>query len=416
VSWFDDARLGLFFHWGISSVSGRELSWPLVGGVRILPRAGDATIADYYADAAAFDAAGFDATEWARIAVDVGARYGVLTARHHDGFSMFASEHSEFSVAARHGRDLVREFVDAFRAAGLNVGLYYSLSDWHHPDYPAFTEADKPYRFEALPQPTDEQWARYLDYLFGQLRELCTNYGTIDEFWFDGQWERTPDAWKPVELRALIREWQPDAIVNDRLPGQGDFDTPEQFVPPEPPPRPWEVCLTMNESWGYNPADTDYKSSRSIVHTLTETAGRGGNLLLNVGPQADGSIPLDQLVRLDALATWMSAHREAITGTESGLEPWQFYGPSTRRGDTVYLHLLSRPYEEVVVRGVRTKRVTGVRMLGVDRPLEYSTRTSILDQMFNSDPFGELRIAVPEEAIDPIASVIAVEFANPPST
>ena len=141
----------------------------------------------------------------------------------------------------------------------------------------------------------------------------------------------------------MIRELQPGIVINDRLPGVGDFDTPEQFVPPEPPARAWETCLTMNESWAWNPSDREYKSARALVHTLCEVAGRGGNLLLNVSPMGDGSLPPEQAERLDAIARWMDAYGESIHDTEPGLAPWQFYGPSTRRGDRIYLHLLSRP-------------------------------------------------------------------------
>src|SRR5690606_27939935 len=224
------------------------------------------------------------AREWAAAARAAGMRYAVLTTRHHNGFSLWPSAVSDWSVRRfLPGRDLVREFVDAFRAAGLEVGFYYSLSHWHHPDYPAFTEADKPYSFLAYRRPDDPAaWDRYLDYLFTQVRELLTDYGDVAVLWFDGQWERTPWEWKADELRAMIRELQPDCLVNDRLPFQGDFETPEQFVPAEPPEGRWETCLTMNRSWGYVPADTRYKSARDLIHTVCETAGRGGNLLLNV--------------------------------------------------------------------------------------------------------------------------------------
>ena len=149
----------------------------------------------------------------------------------------------------------------------------------------------------------------------------------------------------------MIRALQPDILINDRLPLCGDFETPEQFVPAVPPERAWETCLTMNDSWGYNPSDGDYKSARSLIHTICEVASRGGNLLLNVSPMGNGELPPEQIERLDAVAHWMNRHAEAVVGTEPGLEPWQFYGPSTRRDSTVYLHLLMRPYDAVTVRG-----------------------------------------------------------------
>jgi alpha-L-fucosidase len=296
------------------------------------------------------------------------------------------------------------------RAEGLRVGLYYSLSDWHHPDYPAFADADRPYRFGMQRQPTAAQWDRYVAFLFGQIRELLTRYGPIDLLWFDGGWERTASQWRSDDLRALIRELQPGCLVNDRLPGHGDFDTPEQFVPAQPPAGPWETCLTMNESWGWNPTDGRWKSPRHLIHTLCEVAGKGGNLLLNVGPMGDGALPAQALERLAALEGWMARHGEAIVGTEPGLAPWQFYGPSTRRGNRLFLHLVQRPYEDVTVRGVPTARVRAVRSLSGGGALAWSARAPIIDTLFNPDPLGELRIAVPPEALDDYASVIAVDF------
>src|SRR5262245_21803627 len=167
--------------------------------------------------------------------------------------------------------------------------------------------------------------------MFAQVRELMTNYGEIACIWFDGGWERTIDQWRARDLEAMIRELQPGILINDRLPGAGDYLTPEQFVPPQPLERPWETCMTINESWGYNPADTRYKSARTLIHRLCEIAGRGGNLLLNVSPRGDGTLPPEHFDRISEISEWMRKHGESIVGTTAGLEPWQFYGPSTRR-------------------------------------------------------------------------------------
>src|SRR5574341_1121093 len=313
-SWFDAARFGMFVHWGHSSQRGCELSWPLVGGNPALPMCGNVPVNEYHSTAATFNPRSFDARELARLAKRAGMDYAVLTAKHHDGYAMFHTRLSDFSVEySRSGRDLVREFVEAGRAEGLRVGLYYSLSDWHHPDYPPFTEADKPYTAMRWPRPSPEQWERYISFMHGQVRELLTGYGPIDLLWFDGGWERQPDQWRGKELVDMIRALQPQTVINDRLPGFGDYETPEQFVPAQPPERPWEVCLTMNESWGYNPTDGHYKSSLDIIQTLCEIAGRGGRLLLNVSPTGDGRLPPEQAERLEDVARWMTANGEAIT-------------------------------------------------------------------------------------------------------
>lgn len=409
-SWFDHARFGMFIHWGHISQRGWELSWPLVGGSPALPASQDVPAAVYHESAKTFCPQPNSPRAWLERAQRAGMRYAVFVTRHHDGFAMYPSRAGDFSVAQSQYRgDIVREYVDAARALGLRVGFYYSLSDWHHPDYPPFTDADRPYR-PGTPRPSKEQWERYLTYLFAQIRELLTDYGRIDVLWFDGGWERTADQWRSQQLHDLIRSLQPEILINDRLPGCGDYDTPEQFIPPQPPARRWETCMTMNETWGYNPSDTHYKSARELVHTLCEVASRGGNLLLNVSPMGDGQLPPEQIERLDAMTGWMGANGDSILDTEPGLEAWQFYGPSTRKGNRIFLHLLLRPYETVTARGVPVKRVRAIRELRTGTVLSYRTRCTVIDTLFNEDPLGELIITVPEALIDPLATVIVVEF------
>lgn len=409
--WFQRARFGMFIHWGHVSQRGLELSWPLVGGMRALPHCQDVPAAAYHRSAATFSPRPGSPRAWLALARRAGMRYAVFTAKHHDGFALFHTRASTFSVAhAPYGGDLVREYVEAARAEGLRVGLYFSLSDWHHPDYPPFTDADRPYSFGVAPRATEAQWARYVDFLFAQVGELLTGYGPIDLLWFDGGWERTAQEWRARELHDLIRSLQPGILVNDRLPGHGDFDTPEQFIPPEPPARPWETCLTMNESWAWNPSDPDHKSARALVHALCEVAGRGGNLLLNVSPMGEGQLPSEQIERLDAIACWMDAHGESIHDTSPGLAPWQFYGPSTRKGGRLFLHLISRPYDTVTVRGVPIRRVRSARALGAGMGLDFTTRCTVVDTLFNPDPVGEIAIRVPPQVIDPLATVLEVEI------
>lgn len=410
TTWFDTARFGMFIHWGHSSQQGIELSWPMVGGNAALPEA-DMTVAEYQSSAATFNPTNWDPVSLARTAKSLGMQYAVFTTKHHDGYAMFDTKTSDFGVMhSPYGRDIVREFVDAFRAEGLRIGLYFSLIDWHHPDYPAFKDEDKPYRFGRSRPPSDEQWARFIDVMFEQVRELLTNYGQIDVLWFDGGWERKPEQWKAKELEALARELQPGILLNDRLPTVGDFETPEQFVPAQAPAETWETCMTLNESWAYNPNDTAWKSPRKLVHTLCEVAGRGGNLLLNVGPMGDGSLMPEQRSILGAMQRWLASNQQSIVGTEPGLEPWQFYGPSTKRGSTTYLHLLMRPYETVTVRGVPIKKVKSVRVVSSGRDLDFTTRCAILDQWFNPNPLGEVTIEVPEDVLDSFATVLALEI------
>jgi alpha-L-fucosidase len=212
----------------------------------------------------------------------------------------------------------------------------------------------------------------------------------------------------------MIRELQRGILINDRLPGSGDYVTPEQFVPAQPLERAWETCMTMNESWGYNPEDRRYKSARALIHRLCEIAGRGGNLLLNVSPRGDGTLPPEQSERIDEMSRWMQRHGESILGTTAGLEPWQFYGPSTKRNGATYLHLLMRPYDSVTVRGVRVKRLRSATILGSGEQLKWHRRTTIADMWANLDPLGELTIRIPESSLDPNCTVIKLDFADAP--
>jgi len=411
LAWFDDARLGLFVHWGHYAAAGWEASWPLVGGVASLPHGQTLTVDAYHANAEHFRPDTSAPAAWIEAAACAGMRYAVMTTRHHDGFSMWPTRQSNYNIRlGGYPGDPVGEYVEACRAHGLKVGFYYSLPDWHHPDYPAFREADKPYVFGRYPAATDAQWGRYLDYVRAQLTELLTNYGPIDVVWFDGGWERDAKTWDSAGLERLIHDLQPQAIINDRLPGRGDYATPEQFIPPTPPPGRWETCLTMNESWGFNPDDQHYKSPTSLIHTLCEVAGRGGNLLLNVSPDGRGRLVDAQRHRLEALARWTARYGEAVFGTRPGLEPWQFYGPTTRRDNVLYLHLLMRPTAPVAVRGVPIRHVIGVRHLGSGEGLEHATRAPVIDTLMGTDGPGELAIEVPERLLDADATVIAVEF------
>jgi len=418
---WEDARLGIFVHWSHSSQQGVELSWPLVGGTTTMPYCQNMTVEQYHSSAATFNPTKWDPVALARLFKKAGAQYAVMITKHCDGYAMYDTKFSDFSVMRSPvGRDLVREYVEAVRSEGMGVGLYYTLADWHHPDYPAITDADKPYHYyTGAPLPSPERWKNFMDFMFGQVREILTNYGPIVEIWFDGQWEHTPNDWKAPELAAMVRQLQPGIKINDRLPGQGDFDTPEKFLPATPPKRPWETCLTMNDSWGYNKDDPSYKSSTELIQTLCEIAGKGGHLLLNVSPMGDGRLPPEQMQRLNDMAAWMARNHDSIIGTKPGLESWQFYGPSTQKGNTVYLHLLSKPYESITVRSLHVNRVKSVRVLGSGTELLYTKRITLFDQIrrelarFN-DPVGDMVITVPASEIEPHATVIAIEFETQP--
>ena len=429
--WFVGAGFGLFVHWDQASQQGIEISWPLVGR-SIIPGTDevedDVSVEQYQSSAATFNPTKWDAVELARVAKQAGAQYVVFTARHHAGYAMFHTATTDFGIQhSDFGRDVTREFIEAVRAEGIRVGLYYSLPDWNHEDYPAFQMSDRPYALEHWPsagrpesagtpeaddrhrRSTPEQWSRYQQYLRDQLTELLTNYGTIDLLWFDGEWERSEDEWGSAALRAHIKALQPDVVINDRLLGQGDYATPEQGFPREAPDGPWELCLTIGQMWAWRPGDTKNKSSRSLVTTLIEVASRGGNLLLNVGPKGDGSLNESQVATLGDIGRWMERHEESVVGVSptTGVD---FYGPTTARPGTLYLHLVNRPIEQVIVRGIPVGRISRVRLLETDLDLPFESNFEVHVQGADAgERLGEIVLAAPAQT-SALLDVIAIDF------
>jgi alpha-L-fucosidase len=430
--WFKGAGLGLFIHWDHASSQGLEIGWSIGGEAHIgdkplhqfieaIPHARTAnlfhgklrrvTLDQYNASAANFDPVAWNPEGLADLAKRAGVQYAVLTTKHHSGYCLFHTRTTTHSIEySAYRKDIVRQFAGAMRNAGIRVGFYFSLSDWSHPDYPRLTPELLPYRFAQTPPfPGELRWERFLEDMFAQLRELLSGYGKIDVLWFDGGWERPPELWRSAKIEELVRSLQPDIVLNDRLPGVAGYKTPEQFVPAAASTESWETCMTIGESWGYDPDDTDLKDAREIIHRLAEVVSRGGNLLLNVSPMGNGALPPAQVERLERIGTWMARHAESVIGVEPGLEAWQFGGMSTRRADRVYLILPWRPYDSVTVRGIPLKSVRSVSCLGTAEPLDYKARFSAMDAVLG-DPSGEMRIAVPERSIDEEATVIVIDF------
>lgn len=407
--WFPDAKLGIFVHYGIYAVDGVPESWSFYDG-RVSRE-------QYMKQLAGFTAARYEPEAWARLFARAGARYAVLTARHHDGVALWDTAQRGLSVArdTPAGRDLVAGYADALRAEGLKVGLYYSHSDWSHPDYPTVRHphpetAPVPVndnRFSA-PAPGAEDpaaWRRYLAYRDAQVRELTTRYRP-DLLWFDGEWERSEEQWGIGELADQILAVNPATVLNARMLSRGDYATPEQGVPMRAPDGPWELCLTINESWGYQGDDHSHKSVGQLVRYFAETIGAGGNLLLDVGPREDGTITGEQTVRLEGLGDWIARHAPAVYGTVAGLPAGHHYGPSTLSADrrTLYLTCFDTPRETVSVRGLRTavRRVTVV-----------STGVELAHRVTGGlhEVPGVLWIDAPEPAqSDPYATVLALEL------
>ncbi|MGO9558244.1 MAG: alpha-L-fucosidase [Acidimicrobiales bacterium] len=413
ADWFDAARLGLFVHWGPYSAARLEPSWPMVGGIPVLPNCQSLTVGEYDELTAGWAPPVGGAADWAALAAACGADYAVLTTKHHDGFTLFPSKFSAHGIQVTEpGRDLVGEFVTANREAGIRVGLYFSLPDWHHPSYPAFTDEMRPYPALGYPRPEPAEWEGFLADQRGQLDELLTNYGQIDLLWFDGGWERTADEWRASELKQFILQRQPGIITNDRCPGLPGYSSMmfEGVVPLDGGTEPWEACVPLDDSWGPLEHDLGRKSTQEVIGLLTDAAAGGGRLLLNISPLGDGSLMDWQRERLEGLALWIERNGQAIRGTEpSGLAPGQFYGPVTRSGEHYFLICPMRPTGLVVLRGVRGRRVKAARVLGSGAQVEFTLRISALERMLSKDPACDVLLQIGDQALGDGATVIELE-------
>jgi alpha-L-fucosidase len=354
TEWFRRDRFGMFIHWGLYAIAGRG-EW-----VKSTERITTEAYQPYFNE---FAPDRYNPREWARAARDAGMRYAVMTAKHHDGFCLFDSALTDYkatNTGAR--RDLIREYVDAFRAEGLRVGLYYSLIDWHHPDFPHFGDRHHPMRENESFRGVKHQFERYREYMHGQVRELCTNYGTIDLLWFDFSYDdMTGEKWRAKDLVKMVRGLQPDVVIDNRLnlhnsmgairsadpdPTAGDFASPEQIIPPEGVtdeegrPVPWEACITMNNNWGFNTFDREWKSPKLIIRKLVECVAKGGNMLLNVGPDARGQIPEESLRILSEIGRWMTANGESIHACGPAGRPKPEWGWFTANGSRLFAHVL----------------------------------------------------------------------------
>ncbi len=387
TAWFTRARFGLFLHWGLYAIPARG-EW--VRSVERIPNE------DYDPLMAQFDPGHCDMRAWMAAAKGAGMQYAVLTAKHHDGFCLFDSACTSFkSTNSPAGRDFVREFLDAAREAGLRAGLYFSLIDWRHPDFPHYGDRNHPMRDDPACSNEGRDFGRYLDYMHAQVRELCSNYGKLDLLWFDFSYdELRGEAWRGAELMEMVRSLQPDVVVNNRLevsgegfgslaacaptPFHGDFVSPEQIVPPDGlrdaqgRPLVWESCVTMNNHWGYCAQDHFYKPAPMLLKKLVECVSKGGNLLLNVGPDAQGRFPDRALATLAEMGRWMDKNGRSIYGCGPAGLPKPDFGRYTRRGDRLYAHIFENTVGPLPLFGVDKDRILSIRRLADGSEVELS--------------------------------------------
>ena len=358
MQWWRDARFGLFIHFGLYAVPAGEWGGKNTYGEWI--RDGARIPVDVYEEfVGKFNPSRFDAGAWVRAAKEAGMKYIVITSKHHDGFGLFNSKETEFDIMSTpFGRDLLKELSSACERQNIRLCFYYSIMDWDNPDYlPRRSWEPKVRKFERF-----GDFDRYVDYMKAQLRDLLTNYGRIGVLWFDGEWENTWNEEHGWDLYNYVRSLQPNIIVNNRVGASrndmqgfskspnspGDFATPEQEIPAAGYPGvDWESCMTMNDHWGYNKADRNWKSSRDLIRMLADSASKGGNFLLNVGPTAEGVFPDASLERLADIGRWMRVNGESIYGTEAGPFIDLSWGRSTQnksgKATRIYLHVFDWP-------------------------------------------------------------------------
>ena len=350
-TWFQDAKFGLFIHWGIYSVLGAG-EWVMEerGPASYTGRPG-IPASQYDRLAAQFNPTQFDAREWVALAKASGMKYITITSKHHDGFAMYDSSLTDWNIVDRtpYGRDVLAELAEACREEGLKLFFYYSQLDWRHEDY--FPRGRTGLQ---AGRPENGNWDSYIDFMNGQLRELLTNYGEVGGIWFDGMWDKWEAPWRLDETYRLIHQLQPQTLIGSNhhlapLPGE-DFQNFEHDLPGENTTGyntteigtlPFETAETINQSWGFNLTDHDYKSTDDLIRYLVNAAGRNANFLLNVGPMPNGKIQGEFEERLHGIGHWLDEYGDSIYGTRNGpIEPGP-WGVSTAKQDTVYLHVLN---------------------------------------------------------------------------
>ncbi|MFD1768879.1 alpha-L-fucosidase [Sphingobacterium suaedae] len=394
MEWFDDAKLGIFIHWGIYSVQGISESWAFFNNY--------ISHENYLKQLGGFTAAAYQPKEWVKLIRESGAQYAVITSKHHDGVSLWDSKAPKALTTKKDAaaqRDVLSPFVKELKSAGLKTGIYFSLPDWSHPYYDVNTRLKK--RYKLSDEPT--RWNNYVGYYHQQLEELSTLYRP-DLLWFDGDWEHSSEEWQAPKTLEILRRHNPDIIINSRLNHHGDYETPEQGVPVvRPESRYWELCYTMNDSWGFQPFDKHYKTPNMIVRTLIDCISMGGNLLLDIGPKADGTLPAEQLAILKELKRWTGKYSEAIYGTRAGVDSrfLREKNAFSKDGKTLFVYLDAKQ-QDLVLRGLQTEP-TAIRLLASDGRLKFT---------YNE---GEIHVELPADEFDPVASVVAVEFAEAPT-
>jgi alpha-L-fucosidase len=414
ATWYRNAKFGMFIHWGPYSLASVEASWPIM-----TPPAGGITEADYRELPKRFNPTKFDAHAFVDLARAAGQQYMVFTAKHHDGFCMFDTSFTDYKITnTPYGQDIARQLANACKDRGMPLGFYYSPPDMHHP---AFRDTSKLAKENWNGEPARPEWPLYLDYMQLQLTELLTGYGPVALIWFDGL--NHQEKYGGIRFLDLIRKLQPATLVNDRIGLPGDYQTPEQFIPSAIPtkdvrfnavdtsvqqkaktaiPKPedfqlWETCMTINNTWAYNKRDHDYKPAQVLIRSLVEVASRGGNLLLNVGPQPDGVIQPEFQDRLHAIGDWLAVNGDSIYGTTYGPIQGLSSIRVTAKSGKIFIHVFDWPSAPLEINGLQAK-VLSAYLLANGRPLKFRQSE------------GKLQLELSSQAPDPNVNVIGLRI------
>ena len=396
MQWFADAKLGIFIHAGIYAVNGIDESWSFHNK--------KISHTDYMKQLSGFTLSKYDPASWANLIKESGARYAVITLKHHDGVAMYDTKMNNLSIvkATPAKQDMIRPFFRELRERNIKCGAYFSLLDWTHPDYPGFLNDSAKYKIEN----DYARWNSFRNFFQGQIKEINEEYKP-DLWWFDGDWEHTAEEWESQKIRRIILSGNPNAIINGRLQGYGDYETPEQNFPvTRPSYNWWELCMTSNDNWGFH-HDENWKTPYEIITIFTDVVSNGGNLLLDMGPKEDGTIPDDQVELLKELGAWNKRNGEAIFNTIGGIPQGHFYGPTTLSKDSteLYLFLQGNISGQLTIKGLKNK-IEEITVLGNNAQLTHK----IVGKISWSHVPGLVYINVPEGVQDKYVTVIKLKL------
>ena len=400
MQWFADAKLGIFIHTGIYSVNGIGESWSFHNKLISHP--------DYMKQTKGFTLKNYDPAYWADLVQESGAKYAVITTKHHDGVAMYDTKMNNLSSvkATPAKRDMVKPFFEELRKRNIKTGAYFSLIDWTNADYPGFLKDSSRYKIAN----DYGRWNKFRNFFQGQIKEISEKFNP-DLWWFDGDWEHSAEEWESQKVRQIMLARNPNTIINGRLQGYGDYDTPEQNFPVKRPTfKWWELCMTINDNWGYQPQDQNWKTPYEVITIFVDAVSNGGNLLLDIGPKEDGTIPEQQVNVLKELGAWNKRNGEGIFNTVAGIDFGHFYGPTTLSKDstTLYLFVYGKATGPLLLKGLDNK-IESIATVGTGVNLTHK----VVGKISWSPVPGLVYIDLPENALDKYVTVLKVKLDKP---